>query len=119
MSTVNAANPSLDQTVRIFDEFYQYEQVVNASEYDIVNSYLRSLFGNTQSAGDFTVALFRISQQNGTPILDLLEQLKGQDAIQLTNTICYYLNGLRSLSTLYGISSVVTPNQWAARNVRP
>jgi ABC-type transporter Mla MlaB component len=119
MSTVNAANPKLDQSVRIFDEFYQYEQVVNASEYDIVNSYLRSLFGNAQAAGDFTVALFRISQQNGTPVLDLLEQIKGQDALTLTNTICYYLNGLRSLATLYGISSVVTPNQWAARNVRP
>lgn len=118
MGTVNARNPAIDGTVQIFDEFYSFEQTVNANEYDIVNSYLKSVFGSAQAAGDFTVALFRISQQSGTPVLTLLDQLQGQDAIQLTNTICYYLNGLRSLTTLYGISSVVTPNQWAARNVR-
>jgi hypothetical protein len=51
--------------------------------------------------------------------LTLLDNIKDQDAVRLTNTICYYLNGLQSLSTLYGISSVVLPNSWAARNALP
>ena len=38
MSTVNAINTNLDQTVRIFDQFYNYDENVPAAEYDIVLS---------------------------------------------------------------------------------
>jgi hypothetical protein len=40
-----------------------------------------------------------------------------QNQVQITATLAYYLNNLRSNSTLLGISTTATPNQYAARNI--
>lgn len=119
MGSVNALNPKVDQTVRIYDEFYLYETVVDANEYDVVNSYFESVFGTDEAAANFTVTLFRIADETNTPVLTLLSQIEDQDKIQLTQTLCYYLNGLRSPTTLLGITGTSTPNYWTARNVLP
>jgi hypothetical protein len=116
-NTVNALNPNVDLTVRIFDTFYNYETFVNAEEYDTVYSYMRSVFTTDQAAGNFTVSLFRVSQETGTPVLTILSNIQSQDSIQLTLTLTYYLNGLRSGSTLLGFGATVTPNYYTARNV--
>jgi pyruvate/2-oxoacid:ferredoxin oxidoreductase alpha subunit len=116
-NTVNALNTNVDLSVRIFDTFYSYETFVNAEEYDVVYSFMRSVFTTDQSAGNFTVSLFRIAQETRTPVLTILQNIQGQDAIQLTQTLCYYLNNLRSGSTLLGVSANVTPNYYTARNV--
>ena len=39
MTTVNYANTNIDQTVRVFDSFYDYDANIPAAEYDIVYSY--------------------------------------------------------------------------------
>jgi len=117
LSTVNAANNRVDLTVRVFDDFYRFDIDVPTEEYDAVNSYFRSVFTSQQAADDFTVQIFRVAQQSRTPVLTLLDEMRGRDEIQLTGTIAYYLNGIRSPSTLLGINSVATPNSWAARNV--
>ena len=117
MSTVNAPNPKIDQSVKIFDTFYLFEAVVPASEYDIINSYFQSVMGTTQAAANFTVTVFRIAQESRTPVMTIFEQIKGLDEPQLSLTLAYYLNGLQSLSTLLGINAVATPNYYAARNV--
>ena len=116
-NTVNALNPNVDLTVRIFDSFYNYETFVNAEEYDTVYSYMRSVFTTDQAAGNFTVSLFRVAQETGTPVLTILSNIQSQDSIQLTLTLTYYLNGLRSGSTLLGFGATVTPNYYTARNV--
>ena len=116
-NTVNALNTNVDLSVRIFDTFYNYETFVNAEEYDIVYSYMRSVFTTDQSAGNFTVALFRIADETRTPVLDVLQSIQGQDSIVVTQTLCYYLNNLRSGSTLLGVGVTVTPNYYTARNV--
>jgi hypothetical protein len=115
--TVNALNTNVDLSVRIFDTFYSYETFVNVEEYDAVFSYMRSVFTTDQSAGNFTVALFRVAEETRTPILDILQNIQDQDSIQLTLTLCYYLNNLRSGSTLLGFGASVTPNYYTARNV--
>jgi pyruvate/2-oxoacid:ferredoxin oxidoreductase alpha subunit len=116
-SSVNAINPNVDLTVRLYDSFYNYDVNVEANEYDVVNSYFKSVFANNQIAQNFTVTLFRIAEETQTPVLTLLNEIQGQSAIELTSTLAYYLNGLRSPSTLLGINSAVTPNYWTARNV--
>jgi hypothetical protein len=116
-NTVNALNTNVDLSVRIFDTFYDYETFVNAEEYDVVYSYMRSVFTTDQAAGNFTVSLFRIAQETRTPVLDILQNIQGQDSIQLTLTLAYYLNNLRSNSTLLGYGVTVTPNYYTARNV--
>jgi hypothetical protein len=60
-TTVNYANPKTDSTVKIFDEFYGYNEEVPSQEYDAVWSYFRSVFDNLNAAGNFTVTLFRDS----------------------------------------------------------
>jgi len=117
MGTINAINPSIDQTVRIFDTFYTYEQNVPAEEYDVVYSFFRSVFTTAEAAGNFTVALFRVANQSRVPVLNLLQQMEGQNQIELTLTMAYYLNSIRSPATLLGVAQPTAINYYASRNV--
>ena len=119
MSTINAINPKIDLSVRVFDEFYNFSEQVPASEYDIVYSFFRSVFTTSEAAGNFTVSLFRIASQTQTPVLDLLNEMEDQTQIEITSTLSYYLNNLRSPATLLGVGATVTPNYYTARKVRP
>lgn len=118
-TTVNYANPKTDSTVKIFDEFYAYSANVPAQEYDAVYSYFKSVFDNLNAAGNFTVTLFRISEQSDIPVMTLLQQIQGQSQPELTLTLSYYLNNNRSSTTLLGLNTATTPNFYVARNVRP
>ena len=60
---------------------------------------------------------FTISEDSGIPVETLLNELSNQNQVQITATLAYYLNNLRSNSTLLGIKTTATPNQFAARNV--
>lgn len=127
MSTVNYRNPSLDLTVRVFDEFYKYEANVPAAEYDVVYSYFASQMTTERAAGNFTVSLFRVAQETGIPALTLLEQFQNEgraqtqtvavNGINLDVQMAYFLNQIRSRATLLGVSVPVTPNYYAVRNV--
>lgn len=119
MGSVNTINRNVDQTVRIFDGFYDYQTEVDANDYDVVYSYFRSVFGTGEAAANFSVTLFRIAEETNTPVLTLLAEIEDLDKIKLTQTLCYYLNGLRSPATLLGIMAVSTPVFWTARNVMP
>lgn len=117
MSTVNYTNYNQDQTVRVFDRFYDYDVNVPADEYDIVHSYFVQQMGNKQAAGNFTVSLFRVAQDTKIPALTLLKEFQGTNGVNLNVTLAYYLNQIRSRATLLGVSNPVVPNFYAARNV--
>lgn len=117
MPTVNAINPQVDTSVRVFDTFDDFGIDVPANEYDAVYSYLRSVFTEAGAAQNFTTALFRIAASTNTPVLTVLDQVRAPDAVRVNINIAYYLNGIRSPSTLLGVMTSVTPNAWAARNV--
>ena len=119
MSTVNYVNPNLDMTVRVFDNFYNFAIDVPADQYDIVYSYFSKVFKDKLAAKNFTISLFQIAENSRRPVLELLSEIQGQDQIQLTSTLCYYLNNLRSNATLLGVNALVQPNYYAARNVLP
>jgi hypothetical protein len=116
--TVNYSNPKVDQSVKIFDEFYNYAAVVPADEYDAVYSYFRSVFDTDLAAGNFTVTVFRVAQQSSIPVMDLLQSFQSKSKPELTLTLAYYLNGLRSKSTLLGLNQATQSNFYVARNVR-
>ena len=118
MASVNAINTKTDLTVQIFDKFYGYEQHVPVDAYDAVLSYFRSVFRSAEAAGNFTVSLFRISQQSGIPVMSLLQQFQGQSAPEVTLTLAYYLNGIRSSSTLLGVNVPTQSNFYVARNIK-
>ena len=118
MSTVNITKNNLDSTVKIFDNFYDTETVINANEFDIVRSFFLKHSDDTAIADDFTSAFFRIQQNYNISTDELLKKFKGlDDPLAMDETIAYYLNGLRSKSTLLGVSVLQQPNLYAARNV--
>lgn len=116
MSSVNNPNPQVDTTVKIFDNFYRYATEVPVEEYDIVYSYFKSVFGTAEAAANFTVTLFRISNESNIPVMTLLQQMQGQSSPDVTLTIAYYLNSLQSQTTLLGVNAVAAPNYYVARN---
>lgn len=119
MPSVNELNPKIDTTVRVFDTFNDFGISVPANEYDAVYSYLSSVFRDTAAAASFTTSLFRIAAETNTSVMAVLDEIKAPDSIRVTLNIAYFLNGLRSPSTILGINTAVTPNVWAARNVAP
>ena len=118
MPTVNARNPSTDLTVQIFDNFYNYKAGVPAQEYDAVYSYLRSVFTTAAQAANFATTTFRIAQASNIPVMNLLNQIKGQSAPQITLTFAYYLNSIQSPSTMLGVQVPTLPNYYVAHNIK-
>ena len=118
MASVNAINNKTDLTVQIFDQFYGYQQQVPVDAYDAVLSYFKSVFGSLEAAGNFTVSVFRISHATKIPVMTLLQQFQGQSAPELTLSLAYYLNGIRSRSTMLGLNVPTQPNYYVSRNIR-
>lgn len=122
MASINYTNYNIDQTVRVFDSFYEYDVDVPAAEYDIVNSYFKSVMATKQAADNFTVSLFRVAENTGIPALTLLQAFQESggnvgNTMNLDVNMAYYLNSIRNRATLLGIGVSVTPNFYAARNV--
>ena len=59
---------SFDLTVKIFDDFYSFNMIVNGNEFDIVNGYFKTVCATKAIAGNFTSFLFRIAQETGIPV---------------------------------------------------
>jgi len=117
-----------DNTINIFDNFYSQSLVVNAAEWDNVNSYflgvLRGDPGSVktkQTASQFATVLFRISQETGTDIQIFMDYFRAnvETTLQVNTEMAFYLNLLKSKTALYGVANVPTPNQAVQRNVIP
>jgi len=117
MASINYENTNLDQTVRVFDAFYEYDVNVPAAEYDVVNSYFKSTMTTQLAADNFTVSLFRVAEDTGIPALTLLQAFEGVSGMNLNVNMAYYLNTIRNRATLLGVGLPVIPNFYAARNV--
>lgn len=107
-----------DQTVRIYDNFYNTKLVVDGSQFDVVFSYFKSTSDNVQIAANFTTLLFRIAQESDIDVLQLLSIIQGQsDKLSANKIICYYLNSFNSKFSLYGVAQIPKPNEAVQRNV--
>jgi hypothetical protein len=122
MASINYTNYNIDQTVRVFDTFYDYDVNIPAGDYDIVNSYFKSVMTTRQAADNFTVSLFRVAQDTNIPALTLLQAFQAGNTnnnpgLSLNINMAYYLNSIRNRATLLGVGIAVAPNYYAARNV--
>jgi hypothetical protein len=118
MPTIIDNRTQLDQTVRIFDTFYSTNLVVGADQYDIVFSYFTSVCATKKIAANFSAVLFRIAQESGVNVLDLLATIQGaENKLQMNKIICYYLNSFKSKTSLYGVGIIPRPVQPVARNI--
>jgi hypothetical protein len=122
MASINYTNYNIDQTVRVFDTFYDYDVDIPVGDYDIVNSYFKSVMTTKQAADNFTVSLFRVAQDTNIPPLTLLQSFQAGNTnnnpgLSLNLNMAYYLNSIRNRATLLGVGIAVAPNFYAARNV--
>ena len=117
MSTINETNFNIDQTVRVFDSFYQFDTNVPAAEYDLVYSFFLKEMGTPRVASNFAVSLFQVAEQTGIPALTLLGEFQGVNGVNLNIQLAYYLNQIRSRATLLGVGVAVQPNFYPARAV--
>jgi hypothetical protein len=117
MAQIIDSRSQLDQTVKIFDEFYGFNLIINSSEYDVVSSYFKGICDTAQIAGNFTVYLFRISQETQIPVLELLSYIQGKTQLETNTVIAYYLNSFKSKTAIYGFGTVPQPNESVARNI--
>lgn len=118
MAKIIDLRSTIDQTIKIFDSFYQTTLIVNPNEYDIVHGYFITVCATKAIADNFTALMFRISQETGIPALMLLEQIKGTGSkLEMNKVICYFLNSFKSKTSLYGVGQTPRPNQPVQRNV--
>ena len=122
MASINYTNYNIDQTVRVFDTFYDYDVDIPVGDYDMVNSYFKSVMTTKQAADNFTSSLFRVAQDTNIPPLTLLQAFQAGNTnnnpgLSLNLNMAYYLNSIRNRATLLGVGIAVAPNFYAARNV--
>ena len=117
MPTISENN--LDQTVQIFDSFYNIDVTVNGNEFDLVRSFFISVCETENQANNFTAFLFRVSTESGIPPIELLEQMQSlkTDNLTINQTLIFYLNTFRPKTNLYGIGTEPVPVFPVARNV--
>jgi hypothetical protein len=108
---------AIDPTVRIFNEYYNLDLRVSANEYDIVQSFFTGYTSDRGVAGNFTETLFRISNETGIDVLTLLDSFQSTDSMKITLTLAYYLNSFSDKTVMFGVNSIITPNQAVERNI--
>ena len=90
-STINYANPNIDLTVRIYDQFYDYNANVPAAEYDVVLSFFKSVMGDARIAGNFTANFTNVSTTDSRVLVAALVIIQGSTpyvptAVQIDGT---------------------------------
>ena len=86
-------------------------------EYDHVLSVFKKIMKDDGAALQFTESLYRVAAETNVYVLTLLESLDVTDEMSLNASMAYFLNGINSSSTLYGVQQPVLPNYYAGRNV--
>jgi hypothetical protein len=118
-NTVDSPQSQLDKTVRIFDSFYNFDLVIDASQYEIVYSYFRNVCKSDNVAKNFTTMLFRVANITNENPQTLLEYMygSGTSKLKVNALMAYYLNSIKSKTTLYGVSITPPPNEFIQRNI--
>lgn len=114
---IDAPRSNLDNTVRVFDQFYNFDLVVNADQYEVIYSFFFDVTKSASTAKNFTTIIFRIASITGEDVMKLLAYINGETSLQVSSIMIYYLNSLKSKTTLYGISTEPIPNESAQRNI--
>lgn len=110
---------AIDQTVAIFDQFYDFTAQVNGDQYEIVYSFFKEYTSSEEAARSFSSTLFVIANETKINVLDLLEtfQSANGDKMKVSLTMAYYLNTISNKTVMYGVNDVVSPNNLVQRNI--
>jgi hypothetical protein len=108
---------AVDTTVKIFDQFYNLNLVVNADQYEIVYSFFKEYTSSIATAQSFTTTLFLIANQTQSNVLELLQTFEGSDKLKVSLTMAYYLNSVSNKTVMFGVNNVLVPNNTVQRNI--
>lgn len=108
---------AVDTTVKIFDQFYDLNLVVNADQYEIVYSFFKEYTTSIDTARSFTTTLFLIANQTQSNVLELLQTFEGSDKLKVSLTMAYYLNSVSNKTVMFGVNNVLVPNNTVQRNI--
>ena len=114
---IDSPRTNLDKTVRIFDQFYNIDLVIDSNQWDIVYSYWYEKSQSTNIAENFSTIIFRLSSVTGDNALDILDYVKGSTATETNALLAFYLNSSKSKTTLYGVTNIPQPNILIQRNI--
>jgi len=91
--------------------------VPSGPEYDYVLSVFKKIMKDESAAEKFTQALYSVSFLTEIPVIELLETMNTKTELEINASMAFYLNGINSPSTLYGVQNAIKPNFYAGRNV--
>lgn len=114
---IDSPRTQLDNTVRVFDQFYNFDLVIDSNQWDIVYSYFYSVSNSTSIAENFSTIIFRLSSITGQNALEVLDYVKGTTAMETNALMAFYLNSSKSKTTLYGVTNIPQPNILVQRNI--
>lgn len=117
MPTINNPDYNDIRNIQFAEQYNNSPPQPSDNEYELVVSFFEKNIKDKKVAANFATSLFQVSSTTGVPIQELLASLKGQDGMTLSATMAYYINSIRSKSTLLGVKTVAKPNYYAARNV--
>jgi hypothetical protein len=116
-NTVNDVQYADNKNVKVVDDFLKQDFIVSANEWDYVLSFFKKAMKDPAAAKNFTISIYQVSRQANVPVLDLVKTLNGQTGLEMTASLAYYMNGIRSSTTLLGVEALQNANYYAARNV--
>lgn len=117
MNTIDAPSSTIDASVKLFDNFYNYDMVVDGTQYEIVRSYFKSVTNSDIISKNFSTMIFRIAGITGENALNILSFMQGKSKLEGNAIIIYYLNNIKSKTALYGVTVLPQPNENVQRNI--
>jgi hypothetical protein len=119
MSGANTLNDQIwrDPNITLSERDNQPIPPVPGDEYDYVSAFFKKIMKDETSASTFTQSIYDVSNATKIPVIDLVQSMEGQDTMQINRSMAFYLNNIRSPSTLLGVQNTIRPNYYAGRNV--
>lgn len=113
-----SSTPNSDNTIQIFDNFYNVQMSIPVEQYNIVSAFFLGVCETEEIAQNFTAFLFKVAKLSGLDPLTIIDSLKGSNnKLEIDQKFSYYLNSFKSKTSLYGVAVVPRPVQPIARNI--
>jgi len=116
-NTINDGISTDSKNLNVVTDFNTKAADVNGNEWDYILGFFNSAFKDPIAAEKFTQEIYQVGSQSGVNPLDIIKTMEGQTGIELNMSLAYYLNGIRSNTTLLGIHNIIKPNYYAGRSV--
>lgn len=115
--TINDPIYTDQKNVNLATNFNEPPKAVDGGEYDYVLSFFKRSMTDPVAAANFTESIYQVSRQADVPVLELVNSMEGQTGLQMNVSMAYFMNGIRSNSTMLGVTNTVRPNFYAGRSV--